>query len=97
MSVLYNVNVNQLYENIFLQFRVHVVYVFYECLCVCVRARASASVSCSVSPTLCDLVDCSPPGSSVYGILLARILEWVAISFSSNECSPPYIYIYIFF
>ena len=83
MSVLYNVNVNQLYENIFLQFRVHVVYVFYECLCVCVRARASASVSCSVSPTLCDLVDCSPPGSSVYGILLARILEWVAISFSN--------------
>ena len=33
-------------------------------------------------PTLCDPVDCSPPGSSVYGILQARILEWVAISFS---------------
>ena len=29
-------------------------------------------------PTLCDLMDCSPPGSSVYGILQARILEWVA-------------------
>ena len=35
--------------------------------------------SCS---TLCDPVDCSPPGSSVHGILQARILEWVAISFS---------------
>ena len=34
-------------------------------------------------PTLCDPVDCSPPGSSVvHGILQARVLEWVAISFS---------------
>ena len=31
------------------------------------------------SPTLCDPVDCSPPGSSVHGILQARILEWVAM------------------
>ena len=33
-------------------------------------------------PTLCDPKDCSPPGSSIHGILQARILEWVAISFS---------------
>ena len=33
-------------------------------------------------PTLCDPVDCSLPGSSVHGILQARIVEWVAISFS---------------
>ena len=33
-------------------------------------------------PTLCNPVDCSPPGSCVHGILQARILEWVAISFS---------------
>ena len=33
--------------------------------------------------TLCDPVDCSPPGSSVHGILQARILEWVTISFST--------------
>ena len=33
-------------------------------------------------PTLCDSTDCSSPGSSVHGILQARILEWVAISFS---------------
>ena len=32
--------------------------------------------------TLCIPMDCSPPGSSVHGILQARILEWVAISFS---------------
>ena len=34
-------------------------------------------------PTLCDLRDSSPPGSSVSGILQARTLEWVAISFSN--------------
>ena len=31
---------------------------------------------------LCNPMDCSPPGSSVHGILQARVLEWVAISFS---------------
>ena len=39
-------------------------------------------------PTLCDPVDCSPPGSSVHGILQARILEWAAIRFSRGS-SPP--------
>ena len=34
-------------------------------------------------PTLCDPIDSSPPGSSVPGTLQARILEWVAISFSN--------------
>ena len=33
---------------------------------------------------LCDPMDCSPPGSSVHGILQARIVEWVAISFSRH-------------
>ena len=33
-------------------------------------------------PTLWDSMDCSPPGSSVHGIFQARILEWVAISYS---------------
>ena len=35
--------------------------------------------------TLCDPMGCSPPGSSVHGILQARILEWVAISFSRGS------------
>ena len=39
-------------------------------------------------PTLCDPKDCSLPGSSVHGILQARILEWVAISLSRGS-SPP--------
>ena len=38
--------------------------------------------------TLCDPVDCSLPGSSVDGILQARILEWVAISFSRGSSRP---------
>ena len=33
--------------------------------------------------TLCDLMDCSPPGSFVHGVFQARTLEWVAISFSN--------------
>ena len=39
-------------------------------------------------PTLCDLVDYSPPGSSVHGILQARILDWVAILFSRAFSQP---------
>ena len=39
--------------------------------------------------TLCDSVDCSPPGSSVPRISLARILEWVAISFSRGPGMEP--------
>ena len=39
-------------------------------------------------PTLCDPVDYSPPGSSVHGILQARILEWVAIPFSRGSSRP---------
>ena len=38
--------------------------------------------------TLCDPMDCSLPGSSLHGILLARVLEWVAISFSTGSSQP---------
>ena len=56
-------------------------------LCVCVRVLVAQSC-----PTLCYPMDCSWSGSSVHGILQARILEWVAIPFSSM-C----VYIYILF
>ena len=47
----------------------------------CLAAAAAKSLqSC---PTLCDPIDVSPPGSPVPGILQARTLEWVAISFSN--------------
>ena len=41
-----------------------------------------------LSPTLCDPMDCSPPGSSIHGILQARILEWVAMPFSRGLSKP---------
>ena len=46
-------------------------------------AAAAADKLLQSCPTLCDPIDGSPPGSSVPGILQARILEWVAISFSN--------------
>ena len=39
--------------------------------------------------TLCDPMDCSLPGSSVHGIFQARILEWLAISFSNWDALAP--------
>ena len=46
-------------------------------------AAAAAAKLLQLCPTLCDPTDGSPPGSPVPGILQARTLEWVAISFSS--------------
>ena len=45
--------------------------------------HAAAAKSLQSCPTLCNPIDSSPPGSPVPGILQARILEWVAISFSN--------------
>ena len=50
------------------------------CVCMCLVAQ-----SC---PTLWDPMDCSPPGSFVHWILQARMLEWVAISFSRGSFLP---------
>ena len=47
-----------------------------------VAAAANSLQSCLI---LCDTMNCNPPGSSVNGILQARILEWAAISFSSSD------------
>ena len=46
------------------------------------RKKSEVTQSC---PTLCDPMDCNLPGSSVHGILQARILEWVAIFFSRGS------------
>ena len=48
-------------------------------------AAAAAAKSLQLCPTLCDPIDSSPPGSPVPGILHARTLEWVAISFSNTR------------
>ena len=47
------------------------------------KQYAAAAMSRQSCPTLCDPMDGSPPGSPVPGILQARTLEWVAISFSN--------------
>ena len=59
-----------------------------EFLTICVLSRnwapaAAAAASLQLCPTLCDPIDGSPRDSSVPGILQARTLEWVAISFSN--------------
>ena len=54
-------------------------------LSTCHMKWSEVAQSC---PTLCDPMDCSPPGSSVPGILQARILEWVAICFSRGSSWP---------
>ena len=50
-----------------------------------VAVKVLVAQSC---PTLCDPMDCIPPGSSVHGILQARIPEWVAILFSKESFQP---------
>ena len=47
------------------------------------RDNNNTAKSLQLCPTLCDPMDCSPPGFSIPGILQARTLEWVAISFSN--------------
>ena len=51
-------------------------------------AKNLQCVSCSVVSDSCNLMGCSPPRSSVHGILQARLLEWVAISFSRGSFRP---------
>ena len=46
------------------------------------------SQSLQSCPTLCDPMDCRPPGSSVHGILQAGILEWVVMPFSRGSSQP---------
>ena len=65
---LHTINVYYIY---YLYIVMHIVYIYFKCVLV--------FKSC---PTVCDSMDCSPPGSSVHGILQAKALEWVAISFS---------------
>ena len=57
-------------------------------VCVCACAHAHVHFAAQSCLTLCDPLDCSPPGSSIHGILQARILEWVATSSSRGSSQP---------
>ena len=57
------------------------VYLFWRNVCIYAKLLQSC-------PTLCSPIHCSPPGSSIYGILQARIMQWIAMP-SSRGSSPP--------
>ena len=75
LGILIPSEINQRKRNVVL-YRLHV------------ESKVKVRVKSLSCVRLCDPVDCSPPGSSIHGILQARILEWVAISFSRGSSQP---------
>ena len=73
----FKIFLNKIFKNFITYVCIHT----YVCVCVCVLSR-------SVGVTLYNTMDCSPPGSSVHGILQARIMEWVVIPFSKGSSGP---------
>ena len=57
-------------------------------LLITVEKRCLRAKSLQSCPTLCDPMDCHPPGSSVHGILQTRKLEWVAMPSSRGSSQP---------
>ena len=58
---------------------------FYQTFLLSPLPYLSCVLVAQSCPTFCDLIDCSPPGSSVHGILQARILEWVSVPSSRRS------------
>ena len=56
-------------------------------LACCLKVKVTVLVA-QPCPTLCNSMNCNLPGSSVYGILQARILEWIAVPFSRGSSQP---------
>ena len=71
-------NVKKYSQNTYLTIDSYPAYIKNSCVC---------AKSLQLYLTLCDLMDCSLPGSSVHGIFQAR-LEWIAISFSRGSSLP---------
>ena len=69
------------FKEFFLMIQQSHCWAYIKLVCVCVQLLQSCL-------TLCDPMGCSPPGSSVHGILQARILEWVAMPFSMGSSWP---------
>ena len=83
-SPVYEVGSNRLMEPLSVLFAVTVLLRTSNTLrCACVHAK-----SLQLCLTLCDAMDCSLPGSSVHGILQARMLEWIAVPFSRGSSQP---------
>ena len=79
-EIRFKMIIQNIFVNLFNKFYHHKVMIITEPGLYCLVAK-----SCL---TFCDSVDCSPPGSSVHEISQARILEWVAISFSRGSSWP---------
>ena len=75
----YSYEVEQVESKCHKFFKIYIIHTKKE------RKERKVAQSCL---TLCDPMDCSPPGASIHGIFQARVLEWVAISFSRGS-SPP--------
>ena len=71
-----------------LHFSCYKILVIFPMLCNLSLQLAAAAKSLQLCPTLCDPVDYSPSGSSVHGILQARILEWVAMPSCRGSSRP---------
>ena len=67
------------YTHIYMSIHTHKYVYIHTQKYICLQKVSKVSPSC---PTLCDPMDCSPPGSSVRGVFQATTLEWGAISFS---------------
>ena len=70
---------NECFIDTFDSFHVFLIHWYVDFSCCC------CLVTSIVSDRLCDPMDCSPPGSSVHGILQARVLEWVAMPSSRGS------------
>ena len=73
-----------LYLSIYLSIYIYISLLWLFFRFFLITAAATAAKSLQSCPTLCDPIDGSPPGSPGPGILQARTLEWVAISFSNT-------------
>ena len=72
-----------IYMCVYIYICIYICVYIYVCVCVYLCVCVYAAKSLQSCPTLCDSIDSSPPGSPIPGILQARTLEWVAISFSN--------------
>ena len=87
--VIYHIQCHRIVSSLFAKeycfrgFEQNLEHFFILLLFLLNSGAAAAAKSLQSCPTLCDPIDGSPPGSPVPGILQARILEWVAISFSN--------------
>ena len=87
LSSFFSLNLNLfIYKNEMFTFSLKLLRIYW--ICELMKYTESESLVTQLCPTLCDPMDCRLPDSSVCGIFQARVLEWVAISFSRGSSRP---------